>query len=586
MISSKDFPSVVYTEPRLEDDRPKIANIVGIDSEAYTTGEPFIFCTSYGDVFDPHASPECFFSEKYQDTNFVVWNLKYDSGAILYYFPRETLLDLWENGKTIYNSPEGFYYKITYVPHKLLRITSRRHQVNFWEISQFYHSSLDRAAQTYLNESKEKIQTKNFSPRYVARVRKHLIRYCIRDAILTARLGTYLVDKLDQFGITASSLYSSASISFKYFASRTSIVTSWRFWNEDRDVLALASDAYEGGKFEVTTRGPFRGYEYDISSAYPYEIANLVDIQSATVIYTTEFQPKAVYGFLDCIIDNNTVHHIPCGPMVNGVRIYPMGHFRMTITAPEYLYLLSLGIQVEVKRGCWLFVKRKRYPYRKIVHDLYAIKSEMKDTDAMLYNVTKVVLNGFYGKMAQSIRQPDGNILVGAGWNPVYASYITANTRLKVTKIQNLMQDDCLAVHTDSVITTRPLPDSVATDNALGNFGPVIDGDGIIVACGMYQIADQYAFKGFAARKGESWRTILERFPHRKTVPYRVLHVESWLEAMAKNHSISHINVFARTRKLMSLNCDKKRLWNHSVKAKDLLERTERSSPKIYVEKT
>ena len=585
MICERDFPRVAYSEPRLDDDRPRIANIVGIDSEAYTTGEPFMLCTSRGEVISPDDSPQCFFDNCGEDINFVVWNLKYDSGAILYHIPRGVLMALWERGRTVYQAPNGGFYKLQYVPHKLLRIRFRRQTVNFWEISQFYHSSLDKAATTYLGESKLAVATKNFSPRYVARFRKHLEKYCTRDAILTARLGEYLVDKLGEFGIIASSLYSSASISFKYFSSRAAIVTSWRFWNEDRKVLGFASNAYEGGKFEVTARGPFTGFEYDISSAYPCEIANLVDISNATVKYTTEFQPRAVYGFIDCIIENNTIHHLPCGPMVGNVRIYPMGFFRMTITIPEYEYMLSLGVKITILAGCWLFVKRRRYPYRKIEHDLFRIKSTMKQTDPMLYNVTKGVLNGFYGKMAQSIEQPDGTIIVGSGWNPVYASYITANVRLKVTKIQNMMGADCLAVHTDSVITTRPLPSEVITDNQLGNFGLVIAGAGVIVACGMYQIGNQCAFKGFRAKAGETWVSILERFPWRKTIPYKTLHVESWLEAMSKNHPVDRINVFERAHKRMALNCDKKRLWHNSVRAKDLLDHFEKSDPKIYVEK-
>jgi len=592
MITSKDFPRVDYQPPRLDDDRPKISNILGIDSEAYTTGVPFMLCTSRGEYFDPKDSPFCFFTDAFWDgliashVNFVVWNLKYDSGAILYHLPQTFLHFFWETGKATYEYDDTVY-KFQYVPHKLLRISCRKRIVNFWEISQFYRSSLDNAAEIYLNENKLGMTTKNFSLRYVEIHWKLLLRYCIRDADLTARLGIYLVDKLEEFGITASSLYSSASISFKYFCSRTSVVTAWRFWEDDRKALALASDAYEGGKFEVTTRGKFTGIEYDISSAYPYEIANLVDISSATTVHTTEYQPKAVYGFLDCTITHNTPAHIPCGPMVEGVRIYPNGTFRQTITAPEYLYLRSIGINPIVHDAVWFFVKRKRHPYRKIVMDLFKIKSSMKSKDRMLYNIVKVVLNGFYGKMAQSIEQPDGSVLVGSGWNPVYASYITALTRIKVTKIQNLMKSDCLAVHTDSVIVKRPLPPEIPTDNALGNFGFVTEGPGILVACGMYQIGDHPpAFKGFKAKNGETWTSILSRYPRRKTIPYKIIHVESWLEAQAKNHPSSCINVFEKSKKRMVLNCDKKRLWPSPIRAVDLLESQQDSLPKIFMSAT
>jgi len=203
MISSKDFHRVDYKEPRFDDDRPKIFNLFGIDSEAYTSGVPFMFCTSDSRVFDPKISPECFFVYDNYPVNFLVWNLKYDSGAFLYHISPFTLKQLWETGEA-YFTFNDIHYKFKYVPHKLLRITSNKRLINFWEISQFYRSTLDIAAQTYLDESKLSLQTKSFSPRYVEIHRKLLVRYCIRDAQLTARLGVYLIDKLEQFGITAS----------------------------------------------------------------------------------------------------------------------------------------------------------------------------------------------------------------------------------------------------------------------------------------------------------------------------------------------------------------------------------------------
>jgi hypothetical protein len=586
MIGSKDFDRVSYSFPRPDDKRPTLSRIVGIDSEAFTTGEPFILGTSYGDILRPRDVPCCFFTDKYLSSNFVVWNLKYDSGAVLYFLPREILYSLWSEGKATLRGSDGFLYRFHYVPHKMLRINRGRLFVVFWDISQFFKTSLDRAAMTYLGERKIVMRTKNFTPKYYFRFINSIHRYCIRDAMLTARLGEYLVAKFGEFGITASTLYSPASISFRFFSRRSKIVHVWRYWEDERRVLELSSDAYEGGKFEVTARGPFHGMEYDITSAYPFEIANLVDISNARVVYTTEYQPRAVYGFLDCTITNYTEKHLPCGPMPRGVRIYPMGIYRLVITKNEYDYLMEIGVPVQVHEACWLFVKRKKYPYRKTVDYLFSIKSKMKKTDRMLYQITKVCLNGFYGKMAQSIVQPDGKIVVGQGWNPVYASVITANTRIKITRIQNLMREDCLAVHTDSAIVTRPLPDNIDTDGQLGNFERVIEGDGLLVACGMYQLGEECRFKGFRARRGETWRTILERFPDRKTVPYRVLHVESWIESMAKNHTTDHINVFQRSRKLMSLNCDVKRLWFRKVRARDLLSNFERSAPKVHIENT
>lgn len=588
MISSKDFPRCTYKKPKLVDDREPVNKLIGIDSEAYGVdaeghrrGEPFIFCTSLGDVWRPDDIPDMFFTPKYSNANFLVYNLKYDSGAFLYHLPVHHLRELRLVGKTYFM---GRIY--SYIPHKLLRIQEGQTQVSFWDISQFYKMSLDRAAQTYLNRSKLDIRTKTFTPKYVRRFWKYISRYCILDAELTGLLGEYLVNKLIEFGITPTTLYSCASVSFTYFCSNANVITSWKLWHEDQQALALASDAYEGGKFEVTTRGKFNNaYEYDLTSAYPYEIANLVDISQAKIIYSKKYQPDAVYGFLRVHIENPEGKHLPCGIMKNGVRVYPAGSYYLTITKEEYEYLDEIGIETVIHDAVWFFVKRKRYPYRKVIANLFDIKSLYKGKDAMLYYVSKVVMNGFYGKCVQCIEQPTGKVAIGSGWNPVYGSVITANTRIKVTRMQNLLGDHCLAVHTDSIISTRQL-DQKLIRGGLGNFESVegASGEGVIIACGMYQIGRANAFKGFHPKRGETWYSILQRHKSKKSIPYRQLHVESWVEAMAKGHEPTAINVFERSIKNVDLNCDTKRIWTREVTGRDLLSGPEKSLPKIHIE--
>lgn len=598
-VTSRDFDRLTYPNPgpALNDERSALRNIVGFDSEAYTTGEPFMFCTSHGDVLVPEEIPHRLFTVKYLAANFMLYNIRYDSGAILYHLPIQNLEELWRTGKTTAEIPDvngvvsKFRYK--YIPHKLLRIYRGKQSISFWDIAQFYRASLDRAAQTYLNESKRDIATKRFKPEYVKRYWKAISKYCIQDAMLTARLGEYFINKLVQFGITPATIYSSASISFKHFSNNSRIVTSWRLWNENPDVLKFACDAYEGGKFEVTTRGRFTGYEYDITSAYPYEIANLVDISNATCVRSREYQGPAVYGFLRCFIDNHEGRHIPCGVMVNNVRVYPAGRLYLTITKNEYDYLRKIGVEVTILDGVWLFVRRRTYPYRHVIDELYDIKAKFKGKDKMLYSVSKVAMNGFYGKCVQAIDTHDGKILVGAGWNPIYGAVITANTRIKVTDMQNRLGDDCLAVHTDSIMVKNPVDCTAISRNrttgylygkgALGNFEFVTEGSGIIVACGMYQIGEENAFKGFRPKPGDTWEKILSRHVNRKKIRYGVRHVESWVESMAKGHGKTKINVFEKAQKDIDLNCDTKRVWLNRVRARDLLEKSESSTPKIMV---
>jgi hypothetical protein len=582
MISSADFDRIKYRFPRQHAGKP-IPTLLGLDTEAYDTGEPFIVCLSDGTDFHPRQFPDILFDrDKYVDSHFGVYNLKYDSGALTYFFPATVKIELWEKTFADYTSPEtGTTYRLEYIPHKALFVytSGKKKLTKIWDISQFFHQSLDSASKRYLNESKQDIETKKFSRQFVKINYARIKSYCVQDASLTARLANFLVDKLSSFSIKTTALYSAASISYRYFSDNAKPITSWRFWERYPELLKYAMDSYEGGKFEITSRGTLDGYEYDICSAYPFELRNLVDISLAKVTKSKHFEPDSQYGFLRVRIDNSSARHIPCGIMTSKVRIYPAGTFYLTITKEEYSYLCSLNIHCDILSAYWLHTPTIKYPYRKVIDKLFSLKSHYKGKDTALYTLTKTLMNSYYGKLCQMIENYNEEIVAGIGWNPMYAAIITANTRIAVTRLQNLLQSDCVAVHTDSVITRKPLdPLLVSTTGALGIFELQYKGPCTLVACGQYEIDDKSAFKGFEpikiTRDGqpiyESWRDILSRNPGKSKFQYPVLRVQSWLDAAAKG-KFEKVNYFENTFKEINLNADRKRNWLRKATTDTLL---------------
>lgn len=576
MITSADFSKVVYRYPKLHSRGDEISTLLGLDTEAYDNGQPFMVCLSNGHTFGPEDIPGALF--KHADKQHVaVYNLKYDSGAVLYYMPPEAKSELWEKTYTKWGP-----YSVEYIPHKYLSFAQgRAHWVKLWDVSQYFAMPLDRAAQRYLDKRKTDIETKKFSRAYVKKNRAKIRRYCMQDARLCAELGTFLVRKLQEFGIRATALYSSASLSFRYFSDRGRIVTSWRYWKYHRDILPVAIDSYEGGKFEVTARGAFTGYEYDLVSAYPYEIANLADITLARVEHTKRYRPDATYGYIRAKVHNPSGLHVPCGLMIDNVRVYPAGRFYVTITKGEFDYMIGLGLDVDILDAYWLHVDHLSYPYAEIVAELFALKAQYKGKDAMLYEVSKRMLNSFYGKTVQMIPDWRDRVVAGIGWQPMYGAVITANTRIAMCKVQNAFGPRCLAVHTDSVITTEELPAAQITE-ALGGFGFVDKGNGLLIACGQYEIGQQSAFKGFAPKRGDTWRRILTRHPRASHIRYPVLRVESWIEALSKGHP-DKVNYFEETTKNIDLNGDTKRIWHERATGGRLLSHLAQSTPRIII---
>lgn len=579
-ISLKNwFSRIVYPYPGKRFRGKEIKRVVGLDTEAFTTGIPFLICMSDGRTFrncDTRDYIPAIF-QHYKNRHIVVYNLKYDSGAILFHLPNEKKAELWIKNTVRYGE-----YRITYIPHKNLTILKGRTLVKIWDIAQFFQTSLDNAAEKYLDKHKIRVETKRFTRPYVKRNLKKLVLYCIRDAELTAALGNYFLAKLREFGLRPTSLYSQASLSFGFYRDKGNIINSWRLWRTYPGVLRYALESYEGGKFEVTARGRFDGYEYDICSAYPSAVRNLIDISQCRLVFSKQYHKSAVYGFLRVKIYNPKGLYLPCGILRKNLRVYPCGEYYATITKIEYEYLRKIKVRVHVFSAWWVHVSKRNYPYRTTTDYLFSLKKSFKGKDDMLYSLTKIMLSGFYGKTCEMRENWKGDFVAGVGWNPVYASQITAETRIKICKMQNLLKEKCIAVHTDSVITLAPLPKKCVTGK-LGQFDFVCKGKGVLIACGQYALADKAAYKGFDPLKDESWWKLLDENKNRSIIKYPVLKVESWVEAVAKGH-YNKINLFTNETKKIDLNGDVKRTWLKNVKGRDLLKMLEQSMPKIIIE--
>lgn len=623
MITSEKFDLLKYHFFRSTKLPQEITFLKGFDSEADATGKPFLFCFENGQPCTLENVFETLFLPENVNQHYGVWNLKYDSGALLYELPpgaiiydetgeniirfQSGLRELWKKGETFYiryqdAEPDTDFclrqatiYFLKYIPHKYLKISlSKDKWVKFWDICQFYAMGLDKAARRYLNDKKIEVKTKTFTPEYIKRNRKKLIEYCTHDANLTSRLGNLLLEKVKTFGVTPTALYSQASLSFSYFQEHTEIIGIQRFWKHYPNLCRVGMDAYAGGKFELTARGKTKGFEYDIISAYPYEIANLADITLARVTRSKKREPSAYYGFLRVHIKIYESVYLPVGLLIDNTRVYAIGEYYATITLAEYLYMETLGVEMKILDAYYFFIDNPEYPYRACVNALFDLKSKYKGNDAALYSLMKTMINGFYGKFCQVIDDWEGNYNAGIGFNPFYAAVITANTRIKVSRVQNDYKADCLGVHTDSVFMRVPLDKKYMNNGApgLGDFELVDVGTGsapadiILIACGCYQIADTCAFKGLESVKDDDWISLLTRYKNKTEIPYKNLRVESWVEATAKGH-FDKINLFQTMPKDLLLNADIKRVWQTppaEMKGKHYLQKLYRSEPRIIVE--
>jgi hypothetical protein len=491
-------------------------------------------------------------------------------GSILQFLPHKYLKYLQTEGEVYYKD-----YFIKVIATKYMSIRKGKNTVHFYDMANFYNSSLNDASKKYLGEEKIDIGEKKFFHIHMMYEWDKIEEYCIQDAVLVKKLAERIISKFEDFGVYPRKLYSVAYVSNQYFNNTCKYIHVKRFWHMHRKLLDYAMQSYNGGKFEVIKKGMNYYYEYDIKSAYPYEMSNLVDIMKAQIIYTTKYIKSAVYAFMKCEIEIPYGVFSPVALKNKTLNYYPIGKFTKVITKTEYEYLIKYGCKVKILDGIFIKQKYKSYPYRKTIYKLMEFKNKFKRENKKLdYHTIKIFLNSRYGKMVQLIDKKE-YWLAGSSWNPIYASVITANCRVRISEMQQKYKS-VIAVHTDSIISTEKLP--FEDKGNLGDMLFEIEGEGVVLGSGIYQIGSKSKFRGFNSKK-----KLLDILPDKG----KELHIEverpySWREVAHRNMDLTMINRFSNIPRDMNLNFDIKRIWLDDYKDfSEVRERVVDSVPRI-----
>jgi len=517
----------------------------------------------------------------YQCTNFL-WNLDYDFFAILKHLPEKNIHELNYFGKTIINNT-----KIRYIPKKFFSISKNHRTSKFYDLYQFYNLSLNSASEKYLNKQKLEIDTDNLNnPEYVKNNIEKIIDYSINDSVLCAELGKLLTSEFKELKIKPKSFYSPAYISTQYFLTHTHIPYAFNTPYQE-----YAYYSYFGGRFEVFQKGYFDNvYCYDINSAYPYQIANLLDINRGTWIKSTTIPENAYYGFIKCRISYFHKYITPLPIRNNSIVYFPnLKPVLKYITLNEYKYITENNLgKIDIING-YFFIPNDFYKPFNTITKLYNIKNQLKHTDPAKYEIYKLIMNSFYGKTLEKKVQlkhvnkcePDKEYIdifnidndgtyekqyiTGNFFNPAYASIITSNCRLQILEMLLKHQDTAIATFTDSFITNEKKD---YMSNEIGKWNFKRKGEAIILGSGVYTIRNNEKItthlRGFIFNKNIDLFSLLEA--HRTRTNINLMQTKTAkLKACIKHKNLFNLhdlNKFIHLEKYLNINFDKKRNWD------------------------
>ena len=452
-----------------------------------------------------------------------------------------------------------------YIPHKFLQFDKGY----IFDIRQFYGGSLQQTAMKYLGRGKLDVDAKKITERNIYSDRT--IEYCINDAVLAYELAMYLQNSLPD-SLRNVRPISNAYLASQYFRPeiRASKLDPWlnRYFRL----------GYRGGRFEVIQKGSWLGqkiYAYDINSAYPYELANLRTTFGHQIVRYPEYLREASYSVMEVECDIPPMPISPVTMKAGQLVIYPVGHFRGIVTKGEYERILQY--HPKVHSAIHLFCSPE-YPFREKVQSLYQLK--LTAPNPLPY---KIVMNSLYGKLGASTekftRFPHEQTL-DVYWHPqqkcwytkcedimnsnfVFASEITARTRLRMYDVASRHSDTVIALATDSVLSTAPLP--LPLSSALGDWKLDILEDVVLIGSGVYfyrkdgELCGKY--RGFPFQQGRV-QQILDAIGKARSsrVSFRTLKRYSIQECLRLDAMEMANAILDVTRKL-DLNFDQKRIW-------------------------
>lgn len=368
---------------------------------------------------------------------------------------------------------------LDWIPGKQFVVRSRGRSVTIWDAYPFYQKSFLAACEDsgLFTEQELEIVRKGKSRRGddEEHDEEQEKEYAIQECILLAKLQRHNFDQFERAGVKLNTYYgpgSGAAIQLR----RHGVIEAKGDLPPEIDIIAR--QAYIGGRFEQLGHGyQPRLLERDINSAYPAGTATLPCLAHGDWEYGRgQVPPPGV-----------TLVHVrwegagPWGPWPVRTDQW-MPHWPYRGHAWVWYREFEAGRKLPDLRyqvlEYWHFSADCDHEPFTFVPETYELRAALKAKKDGLEKVWKLIMNSYYGKIAQS---------VGAApfFSPVWAGMVTADCRARLLDMIAPDPENVVATATDAVLlhhdTTHP-----ATSELGGWAAPVKLEDCLLIQPGFY----------------------------------------------------------------------------------------------------
>ena len=351
----------------------------------------------------------------------------------------------------------------------------RHRTVTVWDIWKFYQSKFVAALIDWkvghTELYKRMTGMKNKRAHFCLGDLEEIRTYCLEECECMAELGYRLDRAHKDAGLELKTYYgagSSATAMLKKMGIREKLV------EVPREILPEVASAFFGGRFENSVLGMRMGdvYNYDISSAYPYQITFLPCLLHGSWKWTDDERDlESVRVALVHYGMNPKCPPDSWAPFpfreTDGSICYPAWSPGGWLWSDEYKAGVAGWPDLVVFRGAWLYdLDCDCQPFREV--PLYYIERVRigKEGPGL---VIKGGCNSLYGKAAQSIGSAPFN-------NWIWAGLITSGCRAQLLRLIASAADrkDILMAATDGIQSKVKLEPELPRDT--GTFGCMKDG--------------------------------------------------------------------------------------------------------------
>lgn len=267
------------------------------------------------------------------------------------------------------------------------------------------------------------------------------------------------------------------------------------------EVGRYAYKCCHGGWVEVFKKGHFLDtWDYDIVSAYPYYLSQLLDHRYGKWTKAENYTKGNPFSFwrchtrIDAKISPLIISKIANGSRMSYTPTGEIDEYYMTGPALEFIHRYNIGLVDVVDGWYWLPGYDKRTPLKPVIDGLFTVKEK---STGIKREVVKRITNGIWGKLGETHKHG-----FGEHFNPVWHAWVESQARIEVARFiyDNKLQDYLLSIAVDGVLSSHAVTDiSSFNGGSMGSWRLTAHCPALVISSGLVAVKDKEVVSDFSA---------------------------------------------------------------------------------------